>query len=131
MRPKATVMNEIGLFLQSAPEITKVDAGTTVTPSSPAIKVYNDVNPDTGTHFYIAMHNPSNATTNDAFTFPISTADGTYTIPQSGTLQINGQDSKILLADYALGGQHLVDSPSELMTHFMQDGKDLALLHGR
>ncbi|MFL5831162.1 MAG: beta-galactosidase [Solirubrobacteraceae bacterium] len=131
LRPKATAMKEIGLFLQSTPEITKVDQGTTVTPSSPAIKVYNDVNPDTGTHFYIAMHNPSNATTNDAFTFPISTADGTYTIPQSGTLQINGQDSKILLADYALGGQHLVYSTSELMTHVTEDGKDLALLHGR
>jgi beta-galactosidase GanA len=124
-------MKEIGLFLQSTPEITKVDQGTTVTPSSPAIKVYNDVNSDTGTHFYIAMHNPSNATTDDAFTFPISTADGTYTIPQSGTLQITGQDSKILLADDALGGQHLVYSTSELMTHFTEDGKDLALLHGR
>jgi hypothetical protein len=65
-----------------------------VTPSSPAIKVYNDVHPDTGTHFYIAMPNPSNATTDDAFTFPISTADGTYTPPQSGTLRINGQDSR-------------------------------------
>ncbi len=130
-RPKATAMKEIGLFLQSTPEIAKVDPGPAVTPSSPAVKVYDDVNPDTGTHFFVAMHNPSNATTDDTFTFPISTADGSYTIPQSGTLRLNGQDSKILLADYQLGRQHLVYSTSELMTHFSEDGGDLALLHGR
>jgi beta-galactosidase GanA len=131
IRPKATAMKEIGLFLHSTPEIDKVDPGSAVTPSNPNIKVYDDVNPDLGTHFYIAMHNPSNATTDDAFRLPISTPDGNYMVPQSGTLQINGQDSKILLADYALGGQHLVYSTSELMTHFSENGKDLALLHGR
>ena len=72
LRPKATAMKEIGLFLQSVPEIDKVDPGPGGHAERPAIKVYDDVNPDTGTHFYIAMHNPSNATTNDAFTFPIS-----------------------------------------------------------
>ena len=131
IRPKATAMKELGLFLQSTPEITKVDPGPAVTPSDPAIKVYDDVNPDTGTHFLIAMHNPSNATTNDSFSVPITTSDGSYTIPQSGTLQINGQDAKILVADDDLGGQHLVYSTSELMTHFAQGVRDVALLHGR
>jgi beta-galactosidase GanA len=131
IRPKATAMKEIALFLQSVPEIAKVDPGPGVTPSDPAIGVYDDVNPDTGTHFYIATHNPSNGTTDDAFTFPITTADGSYTIPQAGTLQINGQDSKILLADYDMDGEHLVYSTSELMTHFTQGDHDVALLHGR
>jgi len=131
IRPKATTMKELGLFLQSVDPITKVDKGANVTPSSSRIKVYDDVNPDTGTHFYIAMHNPSSATTDDAFTFPVSTADGTYTVPQSGTLRVNGQDSKMLVADYELDGQHLVYSTSEIMTHLVQNGKDLALLYGR
>jgi beta-galactosidase GanA len=131
IRDKATTMKEIGLFLQSVTPITKVDKGDAVTPSSSAIKVYNDVNPDTGTHFYVAMHNPSSATTNDAFTFPISTGDGSYTVPQAGTLRINGQDAKTLVADYDLGGQHIVYSTSEIMTHLTQAGKDVALLYGR
>lgn len=132
LRPKATTMKELGLGLQSlAPVITKVDRGDPVTPSSSAIKVYNDVNPDTGTHFYIAVHNPSNATTDDSFTFPITTSDGTYTVPQQGTLAINGQDAKTLVADYDMAGQHLVYSTSEIMTHFTQDGHDVALLYGR
>jgi beta-galactosidase GanA len=131
IRPKATTMKELGLFLQSVAPISKVDAGPAVTPTNPKIKVYDDVNPDTGTHFYVAMHNPSSATTNDTFSFGVSTADGTYTVPQSGTLRVNGQDAKTLVADYDLDGQHLVYSTSEVMTHLVQDGKDIALLYGR
>ena len=132
LRPKASTMKELGMFLQSvAPVITTVQQGDPVTPSSPAIKVYDDVNPQTGTHFYTALHNPSNATTNDSFTFPITTADGTYTVPQQGTLAINGQDAKMLVADYDMDGQHLVYSTSELMTHFAQGARDVALLYGR
>ena len=93
--------------------ITKVDKGSTVTPSSAAVKVYHDVNPDTGTNFYFAVHNPSSATTDDSFTFPISTADGTYTVP----LRLAGQDAKTLVADYDLEGEHLVYSTSEIETH--------------
>jgi beta-galactosidase GanA len=131
IRPKATTMKELGLFLQSVDPITKVEKGATVTPSNPRIKVYDDVNPDTGTHFYIAMHNPSSATTDDSFAFPVSTADGTYTVPQAGSLRVDGQDSKMLVADYDMDGQHLVYSTSEVMTHLVQNGKDLALLYGR
>jgi beta-galactosidase GanA len=132
LRPKASTMKELGLFLQSvAPVITKVDQGAPVTPSSPAIKVYDDVNNDTGTHFYFAVHNPSSATTDDSFTFPISTSDGDYTVPQQGTLAINGQDAKTLVADYDMDDQHLVYSTSELMTHFVQGARDVALLYGR
>ena len=102
-----------------------------MTPSSSAVKVYDDVSPATGTHLYVAMHNPSNATTDDSFTFPITTADGTYTVPQQGTLAIDGQDAKMLLADYDMDGQHLVYSTSELMTHLVQGSQDVALFYGR
>jgi beta-galactosidase GanA len=132
LRPKASTMKEIGLFLQStAPVVSTVQTGDPVTPSSSAVKVYDDVSPATGTHLYVAMHNPSNATTDDSFTFPITTADGTYTVPQQGTLAINGQDAKMLLADYDMDGQHLVYSTSELMTHLVQGAQDVALFYGR
>lgn len=127
IRPKATAMKEIGLFLQSVTPITKVDPGDPVTPSSSAIKVYHDVNPDAGTHVYIAVHNPSDATTDDAFTFPISTEDGDYTLRS----RLDGQDAKIFVADYDFAGQHLVYSTSEIMTHLRQPGRAIALLYGR
>ncbi|WP_154674315.1 beta-galactosidase [Nakamurella lactea] len=132
LRPKVTTMKQLGLFVQSVNPITKIDKAAMVTPSSPAIKVYDDVNPDTGTHFYIAMHNPSSATTDESFTFPIATADGTYTVPQQGSLRIDGQTSKILVADYDLdgaSGPHLVYSTSQIMTHLRQGASQLALLY--
>jgi beta-galactosidase GanA len=127
LRPKAATMKELGYFLASVPSLTKVDAAEAVAPSSAAVKVYHNANPDTRTHFYMPVHNPSNLTTNDTFTFPLSTPDGTYTVPQAGTLRLNGQDAKQLVANFDLAGQHLVYSTSEIMTQL--DG--LVLLHGR
>src|SRR5450755_262692 len=131
LEPKAATMKELGYFLQSVDPITKVNKSTAVTPSSTAVKIYHNVNPDTGTHFYFAVHNPSSATTNDTFTFPISTSDGNYTIPQSGTLRLNGQDAKTLVADYDVDGQHLVYSTSEIMTHLQYSNRSVLLLYGR
>jgi beta-galactosidase GanA len=127
LRPKAATMKELGYFLQSVAPITKFDRGPAVAPSSNAVKVYQDVNPDTGTHFYIATHSPSSATTDDSFTFGVSTADGRFTVP----LRLNGQDAKLLVADYAMGSAHLVYSTSEIETQMTQGGGELALLYGR
>jgi beta-galactosidase GanA len=127
LRPKASTMKEIGYFLQSVAPLSKMDKGSTVTPSATKVKVYHNVNPENGTALYVAMHNPSNATTNDSFTFPIDTPDGSYPVP----LTINGQDAKLLIANYDMDGQHLVYSTSEIMTHLAQADGDLALLHGR
>ncbi|MGC9667950.1 beta-galactosidase [Planosporangium sp. 12N6] len=123
LRPKAATMKELGYFLQSVTPITKVDRGDPVTPSSTAVQVYHNVNPDTGTHVYFAVHNPSSATTDDTFTFPIATVDGTYTVP----LRLRGQDAKTLVAGYDVEGNRLVYSTSEIMTHL----NGLLLLYGR
>jgi beta-galactosidase GanA len=98
-----------------------------VTPSSTTVKVYHNVDPATGTALYMAVHNPSNATTDDSFTLPIDTPDGDYTVP----LALDGQDAKLLVANYDMDGQHLVYATSEIMTHFARADGDLALLHGR
>jgi beta-galactosidase GanA len=131
LRPKAATMKELGLFLQSVDPITHVDRGAGVTASSSAVKVDHNVNTGTGTHFYTAVHNPSSATTTDTFTFPVSTSDGTYTVPQSGTLRLAGQDAKTLVAGYDVDGQHLVYSTSEIMTHLQQGSRSVLLLYGR
>jgi beta-galactosidase GanA len=131
LRPKAATMRQLGYFVQSVAPITKVDRGPEVAASSVAVRVAHTVNPDTGTHFYFAVHSPSSATTDDAFTFPVSTADGTYTVPRSGTLRLAGQDAKTLVAGYDIEGHHLVYSTSEIETHLRQGGGGVALLYGR
>ncbi len=54
-------------------------------------------------------------------------------VPQKpGTaITIAGRDSKLLLAGYRMGGQHLRYSTSELMTHARVGGRDVALFYGR
>ncbi|MFI1995513.1 beta-galactosidase [Actinoplanes sp. NPDC020271] len=123
LRPKANTMRQLGYFLQSTEPITKIDRGPDIVPSAPNVKVYHPVNPDDGTQFLIAMHNPSSARTDDSFTFPISVDGRDYTVP----LRLNGQDAKILVAGYDVAGQRLVYSTSELMTHTSQT----LLLYGR
>ncbi len=127
IRPKLTTLKEIGLFLQSAAPITELTRGDAVTSSSPAIRIYHDVNPDVGTHVYFVVHNPSSATTDDTASFQVATRDGSYRVP----VRVNGQDAKMLLADYTMGGQHLVHSTSEILTHLALGGSDLTVLHGR
>ena len=123
LRDKTQALKELGYFVQTVKPLAKVEKGADVATSASTVKVEHTVNPDTGTNFYFAVHNPSSATTDDSFTFPISTADGTYTVP----LRLTGQDAKTLIADYDLEGNHLVYSTSELETHL----RGVALLHGR
>jgi beta-galactosidase GanA len=57
----------------------------------------------------------------------VKTRDGEYVVPS----RIKGQDSKMLMASYDLGGQRLVYSTSEIQTHLKWNDGDLALLYGR
>jgi beta-galactosidase GanA len=123
---KVGPMKEMGYFLQSVPDIAKIDKAADVTPSNSAVKTYHLANPDTGTQFYF-VRSDSTAADYD-FTLPITTADGSYTLP----LHLKGVDMKALVADYAMDAQHLVYSTSEIMTHAANlNGQDVALLHTR
>jgi beta-galactosidase GanA len=55
-----------------------------------------------------------------------------YTVPQQpGTaLTLNGRQSKVIVADYNLGGNQLQYSTSEIMTNATIGGRDVAVLYG-
>ncbi len=55
-----------------------------------------------------------------------------YTVPQQpGTaIGLDGRASKIIVADYDLGGNHLQYSTSEIMTNATIAGRDVAVLYG-
>ncbi|SEO32161.1 beta-galactosidase [Actinacidiphila rubida] len=67
----------------------------------------------------------------DVATGSASTAP-VYTIPQQpGTsIGLNGRESKIIVAGYDLGGNHLQYSTSEIMTDATIGGRDVAVLYG-
>lgn len=131
LRPKAATMKQLGQFIAAVKPLTQMEKGPAIKPSSPAVKIYHNVNTQAGTHVLVAMHEPSNVVTDDRFTFPLTTGDGSFSIPQQGTLRINGQDAKMLLAGYDLERQRLIYSTSELQTHLRTQNSDLALLYGR
>ncbi|URZ09288.1 beta-galactosidase [Clostridium felsineum] len=89
-------------------------------------------NPDTGTQFYVLRHSKGNSSEDDTTTMKIQSADGTYTLPQEpGTsIDINGQESKFMVANYQFGSQHLVYSTSNLYTHLTQGNRDTAVFYG-
>ncbi len=132
LREKALTLKQMGQFVESTTSLlTRMDKAEPIIPSNPRIKLYHNINPDTKARLIYAIHNPSDAVTNDAFTFKLKTRDGDYTVPQTGSMGINGHDAKLLLADYALDRQHLVYTTSDTQTHFKQGARDLALLYGR
>jgi beta-galactosidase GanA len=128
LTPKIPAMKEMGYFLAAVTDITKVAKAAAVTASDPLVKTYHLANPDTGTQFYFARNDH---TADLTFTLPLTTPDGTYTIPQTGTLQLNGKDMKVIVAAYRMDSAHLVYTTSHLMTHAPAGHQDIALLASR
>jgi hypothetical protein len=128
LRPKALALKQQGMFVQAAgPVLARMDKGPEIRTTNPRVRLYHNVNTELGAHVLFAVHGPSDLLTDDAFSFDLTTRDGAYTIAS----RINGQDAKMLLADYALERQHLVYATSELQAQFRDGARDVVLLHGR
>ena len=113
--------------------LTKTDTLIAAEPPSNSKLFVNSLqNPDVGTQFYILRHTKGDSNDNDDTNLKIVSADGTYTLPQeAGTsININGQESKFIIANYGLGSEHLVYSTSNLYTCVTQGKRDTALFYG-
>jgi len=132
LREKALTLKQMGHFVQAAEGLlAKMDKAEPLQASTDRVKLYHNISPDTGARLIYAQHNPSDATTNDPFSFALKLKAGSYTVPRQGRLALNGHDAKLLLADYALERQQLVYTTSDTQTHMRQGARDLALLYGR
>jgi beta-galactosidase GanA len=125
---KIPAMKEMGYFLQSVPDINKIGKADPVTASNSLLVTYHLANPDTGTQFYFVRNDH---TADLTCTLPVTAAGGSYTVPQSGALQLDGKDLKVIVADYQMDSAHLVYSTSHLMTHAPIGGQDVAVLASR
>ena len=125
---KIPAMKEMGYFLQSVPDINKIGKADPVTASNSLLVTYHLANPDTGTQFYFVRNDH---TADLTCTLPVTAAGGSYTVPQSGALQLDGKDLKVIVADYQMDSAHLVYSTSHLMTHAPVGGQDVAVLASR
>jgi len=126
-------MKRFGYFVNTVKPLAKTDAGALASgPSNTAIRADVRVNPDTKTQFVVLRHNDVTSTSDDTTTIGISTPDGAYSrVPQQGSIRLAGRDSKLYVANCALGAAHLVYSTSEILTHAAIGGRDVAVLYGR
>jgi beta-galactosidase GanA len=130
LRDKAYTLKQLGQFTQAAgPLLTNMDKAEPLYPTSEKVKLYHNAGPSG--HLIFAIHDPHDGMGADAFKFRLRTMSGSYLIPQQGSLRLNGQDAKLLLADYGLERQKLVYTTSDLQTHLQQGAMDIALLYGR
>ncbi|PSL57253.1 beta-galactosidase-like protein [Saccharothrix carnea] len=116
-----------GYFMTSVAPLTKTDQATAPVPADPAVGTVARANPDTGTQFVLVRQADRAGTGDLATTLDWATPDGRYQVP----VRVDGRDAKILVAGYDLGGQRLVWSNSEILTHVDVSGRDVAVLYGR
>ncbi|MFI9011064.1 beta-galactosidase [Actinosynnema sp. NPDC053489] len=116
-----------GYFMTTVAPLTKTDEATPPAPADPAVRTLARANPDTGTQFALVRQADRAGTADLATTLDWATPDGRYQVP----VRVNGRDAKILVAGYDLGGQRLVWSNSEILTHVEVSGRDVAVLYGR
>jgi beta-galactosidase GanA len=116
-----------GSFVAAVAPLARTDAASACSSDNPAIEALTRQNPDTGTVFVLARHADRAATSDDAATLACTTPDGELAVP----VRVIGRDAKLLVAGYDLGGQRLLWSSSELMTHLaipsMGDDPHLAI----
>ena len=125
---KIPAMKEMGFLLQAVPDITRIDKAAPVSASSSLVVTYHLANTGTGTQFYFVRNDH---TAPQAFTLPVTAGGGSYTAPQSGTLQLAAQDMKVIVADYRLGSARLVYTTSQLMAQAAIGAQDVAVLASR
>ncbi|HET9168408.1 MAG TPA: beta-galactosidase [Actinospica sp.] len=126
---KLVAMKQIGLMLESVPDLAELDAAASVAASSSSIKTYHLSNPETGAHFYF-LRNDSSATVSSV-TLPVTTSAGTLTVPASDGMRFTGKDMKVLATGIALGHRTLMYSTAQPMYQATIGGRDIAVFAGR
>ncbi len=126
-------MKSLGYLTQSVAPLTDTEPEAAPPSSNSSVAIGARVNPGTGTEFFTIRQADSRSTATESTTFTLKDADGTFGVPSApGTaITLAGRDSKLLIAGYDMGGQHLVYSTSELMTHTAAGTGDVAVLYGR
>ncbi len=131
---KVPVVKQQGYFVDAVKDLRALDNLPEQLPhSNPALHVSGDRNPDTGMLLASVRHESVSSRTTEQTTIDLDTPDGAYTVPQQpGTaITVDGQDFKLLVANYDMDDQHLVYSTSEIFTHFPTVDRDVAVLHTR
>ncbi|KAF7298956.1 Glycoside hydrolase family 35 protein [Mycena indigotica] len=123
----------IGLFFRAAKDLVMTDR----TPFSTSFTNNNLVgatvlrNPETQAGFYIVRQSNMQATTTVDFTLNVQTkSTGNITVPSfnNHSIRLVGVQSRIVTTDFHFGGNTLVYSTAEVLSHSVVDGKSVLAL---
>ncbi|WP_375289889.1 beta-galactosidase [Qipengyuania sp.] len=131
VRDKAKELKQLGGLIEAVPDLAGMVPAGKPTISTDKVRIYHNRRPETDARFLMVTQNPSNGRADIRFNFTIDLPGGSYRIPSSGDMELNGFDAKWLIANVTLGGQKLVYSTSELQTALTVDGKETVLFYGR
>ena len=126
---KLVPMKQIGLMLESVPDLAQLDASTSVTASNSSVKTYHLTNSSTGAHFYFLRNDSSSAVS--SVTLPVTTSAGTLTVPASGGMNFPAKDMKLLATGISLGHRTLLYATVQPMYQATIGARDLAVFAGR
>ncbi|KAL1606775.1 hypothetical protein SLS60_004182 [Paraconiothyrium brasiliense] len=121
----------LALFTRVAKDltVTKRVANSTSYSDNTAIATSELRNPDTNAAFYVTIHSTSSSGTKESFKLNVNTSIGKLTIPQhTGTIVLNGHQSKIIVTDFSIGKQRLTYSTAEVLTYAVIDGNPTVVL---
>ena len=121
----------LALFTRVAKDLTVTHrlGNSTSYSTNAAITASELRNPDTNAAFYVTVHATSSSATKESFRLKVNTSVGSLTIPQhSGSIQINGHQSKILVTDFNIGDKTLTYSTAEVLTYALIDDAPVLVL---
>ncbi|KAJ4176797.1 hypothetical protein NW755_014223 [Fusarium falciforme] len=109
-----------GLFMRVAHDFTKVDRVGNSTKYATDEDIFTTElrNPDTGAAYYVTRHDYSPSTDVTRFRLKVSTEAGNLTVPVSGSITLNGRESKTLVTDFSIGssGKKITYATLEVLT---------------
>lgn len=127
----------LGYFVHAVGPLTETVRLEVRQPTDPALQLDGRLNPIDGTRVYVLRHADATSNAHDSthiwINLPTAGPGGrNVLIPEKhgAGIDIDGRDSKILLANYRFGRQLMLYSTSELMTDFGEGERDLMVLYG-
>jgi len=130
---KLVPMKQIGLMLETVPDLAELDKAATVAASNSTIKVYHLANPASGAHVYMLRNDSSSdISVTLPVTVPVSGGTSQVTVPASGAgIRLNGKDMKVVATGIAIGRRTLRYTTAQPMYQATVGAQDVALLTGR
>lgn len=109
-----------GLFIRVARDFTKVDRIGNNTDFATDEDIFTTElrNPDTGAAYYVVRHDYSPSTNVTKFRLRVSTEAGSLEVPSTGSITLNGRESKTLVTDFRIGssGKKITYATLEVLT---------------